>query len=281
MNRLDNSGDSLDDFLGERTTSTKPAVSLPASYQPADYSEPCRKCGGSGRFRNFGPCFTCKGKGKLSFKTSPDARASSRASRAKSLAGKIEEFKAEYPDVWAWMDGSTFGPAVDMMAKLRVYGSLFDSSIEAARRMIANRDAKRAAIETAKVERVAAAPVIDMSKIEAGFATARANGLNKLKARFAGLTFAPARADSANAGAIYVRDGQEYLGKVVGGKFLAVRSCGAEREAMVLKVAADPKAAAIEYGRQTGTCSCCGRELSDPASVEAGIGPICATKWGW
>jgi hypothetical protein len=37
----------------------------------------------------------------------------------------------------------------------------------------------------------------------------------------------------------------------------------------------------VRYGRATGNCSCCGRELTDPASIAAGIGPVCAEKYGW
>jgi hypothetical protein len=37
---------------------------------------------------------------------------------------------------------------------------------------------------------------------------------------------------------------------------------------------------AKEYGRETGVCISCGAQLTDPASIEAGIGPICASKWG-
>lgn len=37
----------------------------------------------------------------------------------------------------------------------------------------------------------------------------------------------------------------------------------------------NPQQAAVAYGRQTGNCSCCGRELSDPVSIFGGIGPIC------
>jgi len=33
------------------------------------------------------------------------------------------------------------------------------------------------------------------------------------------------------------------------------------------------------YGRATGYCACCGRFLSDPVSVEHGIGPICEGRW--
>jgi hypothetical protein len=33
------------------------------------------------------------------------------------------------------------------------------------------------------------------------------------------------------------------------------------------------------YGKATGRCSICDRELTDPNSIAAGIGPICATKF--
>lgn len=46
-------------------------------------------------------------------------------------------------------------------------------------------------------------------------------------------------------------------------------------------LAAAPKEAAVRWGRKTGRCSCCGRELTDATSVAMGIGPICAEKWGF
>lgn len=36
--------------------------------------------------------------------------------------------------------------------------------------------------------------------------------------------------------------------------------------------------AAAHLGKQYGICMICGRTLTDPSSVEAGIGPICAAK---
>jgi hypothetical protein len=45
-------------------------------------------------------------------------------------------------------------------------------------------------------------------------------------------------------------------------------------------ISRDPMAAALKYGRRTGRCSCCGRELTKHSSIDAGIGPICAAKWG-
>tara|TARA_R110000868_G_scaffold403456_1_gene680773 strand:- start:11 stop:427 length:417 start_codon:yes stop_codon:yes gene_type:complete len=49
----------------------------------------------------------------------------------------------------------------------------------------------------------------------------------------------------------------------------------------VQNAAEDPLAAAQLYGKHTGSCSCCGRELTREDSIAAGIGPICATKFGW
>lgn len=42
----------------------------------------------------------------------------------------------------------------------------------------------------------------------------------------------------------------------------------------------DPAAAIIAHGKLTGICGCCGRTLTDPDSIEAGIGPVCAKKFG-
>ena len=33
------------------------------------------------------------------------------------------------------------------------------------------------------------------------------------------------------------------------------------------------------FGCETGTCCVCGRELTNPASVAAGIGPVCAARF--
>lgn len=38
------------------------------------------------------------------------------------------------------------------------------------------------------------------------------------------------------------------------------------------------KEQAAEFGHMFGRCIVCGRTLTDPASVEAGIGPICAKR---
>ena len=85
---------------------------------------------------------------------------------------------------------------------------------------------------------------------------------------------------AANAGAVYVKHGDQYQGKISGGKFHAGRDCLDDTPQAVVRAAQDPRGVAVQYGRDTGICACCGRTLTDPASIEVGIGPICAEKWG-
>jgi hypothetical protein len=42
----------------------------------------------------------------------------------------------------------------------------------------------------------------------------------------------------------------------------------------------DPLAAAQKYGKLSGRCCSCGRDLTDPVSIENGIGPICQMRFG-
>lgn len=51
-------------------------------------------------------------------------------------------------------------------------------------------------------------------------------------------------------------------------------------EAAIAAIADDPFKAAAEYGKLTGACSFCGRELTDARSTEVGYGPVCAKKYG-
>lgn len=51
--------------------------------------------------------------------------------------------------------------------------------------------------------------------------------------------------------------------------------------AILARIAEHPRAAAMLYGEVTGHCPKCGAELTDPKSVAAKIGPVCAKTWGW
>jgi hypothetical protein len=120
----------------------------------------------------------------------------------------------------------------------------------------------------------------------AAFQAARDKGAKRLTLRFAGINVKPNRAGDA----LWVTSQTEreegnyglqpkYLGKVTTNGMDS--RLGDDIKAVLMEAAQDPLTAAIRYGKQSGACSCCGRELTDPRSIERGIGPICATKFGW
>lgn len=53
----------------------------------------------------------------------------------------------------------------------------------------------------------------------------------------------------------------------------------AEALAMLHKIEADPLNTARDEGVLTGRCACCSRPLTDPVSIDFGIGPICREKF--
>jgi len=118
------------------------------------------------------------------------------------------------------------------------------------------------------------------------FEAAKAKGAKRLTLRFEGVNVKPNR----DLTALWVTSqtetemgqyGQQakYLGKVTRSA-LDSRLPDDVKE-VILSASSDPLTAAIRYGKVSGECSCCGRELTDSQSIERGIGPICATKFGW
>ena len=238
----------------------------------AQFKEPCKKCRGSGRFtswagRDLGQCFTCKGKGFKFFATSTEARAKSKQSRADSLARKVEAFRTENADVAEWLDTNTsFEFAQSLKAQLSKKGTLSDGQVAAAHKCIA----KKAEFKKAQVVREATAAVVNVDKLTAAFDNA-ATTLKWPKIRFIGFVISRSSDTSRNPGALYVKaDNDTYLGKIVAGRFITSRECTAE-----------PEASAVLFGKEVGACSCCGRELTNQVSIDRGIGPICAVKFGW
>lgn len=54
-----------------------------------------------------------------------------------------------------------------------------------------------------------------------------------------------------------------------------------QHESLLREIKNDPYKAATLFGHLIGRCGICGRTLTDPESIERGIGPICAEKVGW
>ncbi len=114
--------------------------------------------------------------------------------------------------------------------------------------------------------------------LRATFEKLRASGLKRIKLRMSGFEVKPAKAGSRNEGALYVTQGETYLGKVAGGKFLRADSCTQATASKVAALMADPMAAMKATGQETGRCCVCGLELTDPASIELSMGPVCAGR---
>ena len=252
----------------------------------ARFVEPCPSCHGSGRFisfrgRDVGPCFKCKGKGELVFRQHKSVRVAAKAKREerkiRDREENIEAFKTAHPDVWAWMDGSTFEFAVSLRQGIEKFGSLTDKQLAAAEKCAA----KLAGFKAADAERENNAVEVDLTKINEAFANAKASGLKWPKVRFAGLTISLAGDRSRFPGSLQVKADGVWIGRIVEGKFSRGRDCTDDLAQRVVETCSDPKAAATAHGVETGSCSCCGRELTNTVSVELGIGPICAKKFGW
>jgi hypothetical protein len=158
--------------------------------------------------------------------------------------------------------------------------SLSDKQLDAAERMLAKIAANRAE----KAARAAAAPSVDLTRVHAMFAKAMASGHKRPVYRAAGLALSLAPLSGRNAGSIYVKDDEtgDYLGKVTEDlRFNPLRTAPEWAAEALSRIARDPSTAAVEYGRETGRCSCCGRELTNPDSIALGIGPICKDRWGF
>ena len=123
------------------------------------------------------------------------------------------------------------------------------------------------------------APSVDLSNIVAIFDKAH-EAIKTPKFRFEDLVISRAPDAGANAGALYVKVGGEYMGKVKEGKFFGIRFTPEDTLSKLKQIAESPLSAAVAYGRRTGACACCGRELTVHASIERGIGPICAERFG-
>lgn len=123
------------------------------------------------------------------------------------------------------------------------------------------------------------------SGLFAPFMAARAKGAKRLTMRFSDAILKLNKTGDA----IWVLSATEkvegdyglqpkYLGKVTPNR-LDSRIPDSVKETLIA-AAADPLTAAIRYGRETGSCSCCGKELTNKESIHLGIGPICRAKFG-
>jgi len=259
-----------------------------ASAQGAIYEEPCKDCHGSGRFYSYtgryvGPCFKCKGSGKMMFKTSPETRAkrkaqaeAKKAAKAEALSQKTKQWVADHQAEFDFLTANNWSEFYrQMVVAIFNFGGLTENQLASVRKGMATAAAKAA--EAAK--RQEEAPKV--SAVIEAFNAASESGLKRPRLVFGDIVLSQAAPNSANPGMIYVKNGDDYCGKIrQDGKFLSVRSCPQEVIEFVAKLDENVLEQAIAYGKETGVCCCCNAELTNPESIAAGIGPICAGRWG-
>jgi hypothetical protein len=269
---------------------TEPVRPVPTYKSAVErFVENCSRCRGSGQTR-WGVCFKCKGAAKKTFKSSPAARAKASIQRAERKARieleGLDAWKAANPAEFAWLEATAprWELAASFLNALKRYGSLSEKQMAIIRNGMA-RDAARAAQRSEKAAGEAIADTAGVDRLKAAFdaaiAYSTAKGLKRSpKITVGGMVISPAKAASKNPGALYVKDGGTYLGKVADGRFFASRECAPAQQAKVMEFIADPKQASEVYGQETGTCCICNATLTSEWKLR-GIGPICAEKFGW
>ena len=98
----------------------------------------------------------------------------------------------------------------------------------------------------------------------------------KFQVRLPGITLSTVN-KGANIGCVYVYENNNYVAKItstgdlIGNVSEDVKNLLEDANDNLLQLAKI-------YGHETGTCSICARTLSDPLSIQMGIGPICAKR---
>ena len=191
------------------------------------------------------------------------------------------QFEVANPDIAEWWTDTNFEFALSLRDQVMRGKLLSDRQMETAQRCAAQSKARQAARIAAQ-----AAPKVEVNVdlIEKAFSKGQSNGLLRPKMRLLGkdglayiISMAPAH--GRNAGSLYVKRDEVYMGKITAGAFQRSAACSDADEAVIVEACGNPEHSSVAYGRAFGSCSCCGRELTNALSIELGIGPICRSKF--
>lgn len=98
----------------------------------------------------------------------------------------------------------------------------------------------------------------------------------KFQVRLPGITLSTVNRGQ-NVGCVYLFENQNYVGKIT--QTGEVKGNISEDVKNLLEDANDNLLRLAQiYGHESGSCSICGRTLSDSLSIQMGIGPVCAKR---
>lgn len=267
--------------------STTPHVSKPMEQiaqeryrTKAQFEEKCEKCHGRGDFitwagRNLGPCRACNGQGKKLFSQPKEVRERNRARaaerKAKDLQDNIAAFKQDFPAEYEWMysRANHFEFAASMMEAVHKWGRLTDNQMAAVQRCVESSKQREAAWQATR----AATPVVRLAALH--------DVMQRHAKFYAGdVTLSRRNADQL----VWIKhvNAEKVIGKIDGGVLTLWNRPGVDTEQvreMLNEFEGAPLQTAMKYGKLSGRCCSCGRELTNDGSIEAGIGPICAGKF--
>ena len=219
-----------------------------------------------------------------------------------SVMAKKDRFYKEHSqiinalrEITSWNDF-----AASLVKQFDTKGQLSEKQLFSASAMLTKIEQNKKQREEKKKEQQKNMLSLDVSKIKAildkteGLERRYSNGREYVtkkvqfpKVRVGDLVFSKASESSKNAGGIYVfeyrftnKSEKVYIGKVLGGYYLPYNSPSAETIKLIQEVCKSPLESAIAYGRRTGNCAVCSRDLTRHDSIDRGIGPICAEKLG-
>lgn len=268
---------------------------LSAPLDPVDRPIPelplidCHKCGGSGVWRSFSGmtqrrCFACKGSGKMTQQRQNRVKGAEKAKHTKAI--NLASYCHEHTELITFMrENSNWNDFFTSMLERLVQSPLTENQELACYKAMAKTIESR---ETKQAQQRADAPKVEgLSVIQELFETALKNGKKRralLAAHFSDdgtishkIKLTPSAAPRKS---IWVSVDGEFCGGIEeDGSTRLNRHAPSWLLGGLQRIAADPIGAARLYGKKTGVCCCCARELTDPKSIEAGIGPICEQKW--
>jgi hypothetical protein len=183
------------------------------------------------------------------------------------------QLKSNAPEIkWIIANAASNDFAASCDRELLRSGTLSENRLAAVQRGLERETYQKSAAERA-------ADVSGVQKVVDAFNRAIASGLKRPKMYLDDFLFKLAPSTGRNAGSIYVTEEGDYLGKISEGKFHPVRECTDDQKARIIAVCADPMKAAEAFGQETGRCSMCGLELTDPVSIAQSMGPICSNRY--